>query len=66
MMIIVPRTGVKDGLEKSGAYPMDFGARVAELHLAMLVARRQLYMIMHAHILRLRLLISGWPARCRH
>ncbi|CAE7190226.1 spp-11 [Symbiodinium microadriaticum] len=32
-------TGVKDGLEKSGAYPMDFGARVAELHLAMLDGR---------------------------
>ena len=33
---------MKKGLEKSGAYPIGFGMRVAELHLGMLVARMQL------------------------
>ncbi|CAE7897870.1 unnamed protein product [Symbiodinium necroappetens] len=32
-------TGVKDSLVKSGAYPIDFGVRVAELHLGMLAGR---------------------------
>ena len=41
-LAFIPRTGVKDSLVKSGAYPIDFGVRVAELHLGMLVARMQL------------------------
>ena len=40
------RTGIKNGLQRSGAYPLKFGVRVAELHVGLMVSKQQLTCIM--------------------